>query len=340
MEIERKFLVDGGFVRSLPTSAYPRVIISQGYLSTDPVVRVRTYHVDGFITVKSCPKEGSISREEWEYPIPVEDAARMIESLCDPKTIIYKTRYLIPHAKHTWEVDVFEGENEGLVVAELELSSEDEGFETPDWVRGEVTHIPRYLNSNLAKRPFSKWGTIEPGEVYMFSDPERFEGTRIPIRSDTVVAPEKKLEAGWMFQDTTNDQTPDYDAAILSSTEEADKYLSANGEIVGKPISWGSLSIEVLPNLIGRPWDQYALNLIYGLRPSSLRVTTGEVTCDRRPWRVTVYLESDERTIRRVEQEVDVGLTGARHGHGLHKYAKGADPKPQNVFFNARGLNK
>lgn len=102
----------------------------------------------------------------------------------------------------------------------------------------------------------------------------------------------------------------------------------------------GHAKVTVLAELVGRPWDQYALNMVQSCRPSMVRVTTGTVTGDSFAWRVTVFLTDDERTIREIVQEVEVGLVGAKHGHGLNKYALGVSPKPQNVVFNARGVKK
>ncbi len=140
-----------------------------------------------------------------------------------------------------------------------------------------------------------------------------------------------------------DDKTPDYDAAVLSSTDEADRYRRSHENPMSgyrKPLSTGYTHIDCLPKLIGRPWDQYALNMVHALRPSCIVVTGGEVTCDAVPWRVTVTIEEDNRTIKNLTQEVHVGLTGASHGHGLNKYAAGLDPAPQRVFFNTRGLKK
>jgi|WetSurMetagenome_2_1015567.scaffolds.fasta_scaffold149299_2 adenylate cyclase len=148
-EIERKFLVDKPLWEAL---AKPEGIpVRQGYLSTSPQcnIRVRVYGDKGFITIKG--KASGISREEFEYEIPKADAEEILRTFTPPQTA--KVRYLIPYRSHTWEVDVFIEENEGLIVAEIELGSEEESFVRPDWTGREVTEDPRYLNSNLAKNP-------------------------------------------------------------------------------------------------------------------------------------------------------------------------------------------
>ena len=97
-----------------------------------------------------------IARSEYEYPIPVEDAEEMLDNFCH-RPLIEKTRYLVRHGKHTWEVDIFEGDNAGLMVAEIELSDEHEPFEKPDWVGEEVSHDPRYYNVSLVEHPYKDW---------------------------------------------------------------------------------------------------------------------------------------------------------------------------------------
>jgi adenylate cyclase len=152
IEIERKFLPKGEGWRGLgqPT------LMRQGYLVADPVrtVRVRIEGERAVITIKS--KSTGASRGEWEYEIPVPDAAELLDRLCE-QPLVEKVRHRIEHAGHTWEVDEFQGENAGLVVAEIELGSEDEAFETPDWIGREVTGDPRYYNSSLIRLPYSKW---------------------------------------------------------------------------------------------------------------------------------------------------------------------------------------
>ena len=152
-EIERKFLVKEGYKQF----AYTYTRITQGYLSSVPerIVRVRINGDMGFITIKGVSNLSGMSRYEWEKEIPVNEAHELL-ALCEPG-IIDKTRYLVQVGKFTFEVDEFYGENEGLVVAEIELSSEEELFEIPLWLGKEVTGDRRYYNSKLAKNPFSKW---------------------------------------------------------------------------------------------------------------------------------------------------------------------------------------
>jgi len=152
-EIERKFLVKGDF----KPFAAKQTRITQGYLSSVPerTVRVRIKGSSGFITIKGIGSASGASRYEWEKEIPVEEVEQLLE-ICEPG-VIDKTRYLVQSGKHTFEVDEFYGENEGLVVAEVELSSEDEAFEQPEWLGEEVTGDVRYYNSMLMKNPFTKW---------------------------------------------------------------------------------------------------------------------------------------------------------------------------------------
>ena len=154
-EIERKFLVNGNDYRSQGTAVHLR----QGFLSTarERVVRIRIAGSKAFLTVKGIST--GATRAEFEYGIPLEDARFMLDNLCE-KPIIDKHRFTIPFRGFTWEVDEFHGENEGLVVAEIELPSEDAVFEKPDWIGEEVTHDPRYYNSNLVKNPFKDWKKV------------------------------------------------------------------------------------------------------------------------------------------------------------------------------------
>jgi adenylate cyclase len=146
-ETERKFLVKDEF-RHLAVKKIP---IIQSYLSIDPVktIRLRVKEEKAFLTIKSRVLKETITRSEWEFPIPVSDAYEMMK-ICLPGKIV-KTRYLIPFGKHTFEVDVFHDKNEGLIIAEIELVSEDEQFDIPDWLGEEVTGNPDYYNSNLIK---------------------------------------------------------------------------------------------------------------------------------------------------------------------------------------------
>ena len=151
-EIERKFLVSGEFRQDSPESYR----IMQGYICSDPdrTVRVRVRGDNGFLTIKGRSSEDGLSRYEWEKEIPVSEALELM-ALCG-SGVIDKTRYLVPFGGHTYEVDVFHGANEGLVLAEIELSDEQEAFEKPSWLGEEVTGDVRYYNSMLSLHPFSK----------------------------------------------------------------------------------------------------------------------------------------------------------------------------------------
>jgi adenylate cyclase len=146
-ETERKFLIKGEF-RHL---AVKEISIVQAYLSIDPdkSIRIRISDNKAYITIKGRTDGKTISRGEWEFSIPISDASEIMKLCLNGK--IVKTRYLIPAGKHTFEVDVFHDKNEGLVIAEIELSSDDERFEIPDWLGEEVTGNPDYYNSNLIK---------------------------------------------------------------------------------------------------------------------------------------------------------------------------------------------
>lgn len=151
-EIERKFLVAGDFRGEVSGASH----IVQGYLSTAPgrSVRVRLRDDRGWLTIKG-PMRG-LTRIEWEKEIPAGEA-QLLLSLCEPGAID-KTRHLVPAADgHVWEVDEFHGENEGLLVAEVELGAEDEPFTRPAWVGEEVTGDRRYYNSSLTKHPYKDW---------------------------------------------------------------------------------------------------------------------------------------------------------------------------------------
>ena len=153
-EIEKKFLVNGDGYKAEATKA---VRITQGYLSSVPerTVRVRIKGDKGNITIKGIGSQSGASRFEWEKEIPVEDVHELLK-LCEPG-IIDKTRYIIPKGNHNFEVDEFYGDNEGLVVAEVELGAEDESFERPSWLSAEVTGDERYYNSMLMKNPYKNW---------------------------------------------------------------------------------------------------------------------------------------------------------------------------------------
>ncbi len=152
-EIERKFLVNGDFKAEVESSQR----ITQGYLSSIPerTVRVRIKGDKGFITIKGIGSASGASRYEWEKEIPVDEVNELLE-LCEPG-VIDKTRYLVASGAHTFEVDEFYGDNDGLTVAEVELSSEDEDFDRPQWLAEEVTGDVRYYNSMLMKDPFKAW---------------------------------------------------------------------------------------------------------------------------------------------------------------------------------------
>jgi adenylate cyclase len=151
-EIERKFLVKNDRYKSEAKSFH----IYQGFLSTDKerVVRVRAIGNKAYLTIKGISK--GIERAEFEYKILLKDARFLLENLCIKPTID-KHRYIIIHQGFTWEVDEFHGDNEGLVVAEIELDHPDQEFPKPAWLGEEVTGDPRYFNANLVSRPFKEW---------------------------------------------------------------------------------------------------------------------------------------------------------------------------------------
>lgn len=151
LEIERKFLINKELI-----IFENGINIKQGYIQTsnNTVVRVRVKGSKAFLTIKGENK-GS-TRLEFEYEIPLDEANEMLEKLCS-KPIIDKTRYEIKHANHLWEVDVFYGDNEGLIIAEVELSSEDEKVILPSWIKKEVTSDTRYYNNQLIHNPYKLW---------------------------------------------------------------------------------------------------------------------------------------------------------------------------------------
>ncbi len=152
VEIERKFLPSGDAWRQLGEP----VLLRQGYLCSDPerTVRVRIEGEEGRLTIKS--KGSGVRRGEWEYPIPLPEAQDLLDTLCE-RPLVEKYRRRIEHAGFTWEVDEFLGENAGLVVAEIELPSEDTVFDRPDWIGQEVSGDKRYYNSSLIRFPYSQW---------------------------------------------------------------------------------------------------------------------------------------------------------------------------------------
>lgn len=152
-EIERKFLVNSEAWRAAATRA---VSMRQGYLASSPAssVRVRIEGDEARLNIKSATL--GISRTEYEYPIPLEDALEILETLCGDATVT-KTRHFVEHAGHVWEVDEFSGPNAGLVVAELELESASETFARPPWLGEEVSHDRRYYNVCLIDHPYCDW---------------------------------------------------------------------------------------------------------------------------------------------------------------------------------------
>lgn len=157
-EIERKFLVTGAGWRDSVRS----LLVRQGYICLEPgrTVRVRSVGGRGYITIKGARR--GISRTEFEYPIPIADAEQMLRELCRP-TLIEKIRHWVDVAGQTWEVDEFQGDNLGLVVAEVELQSEDQAVRLPDWVGREVSQDRRYTNSYLSQTPFRAWPQADRG---------------------------------------------------------------------------------------------------------------------------------------------------------------------------------
>ncbi|GAB4269606.1 MAG: CYTH domain-containing protein [Methylomicrobium sp.] len=153
IEIEHKYLLINDEWRHLVTHS---MRYRQGYLTSNSncSVRVRTGNDKAWLNIKSATI-GS-SRDEYEYEIPYQDADEMMQRLCK-RPLIEKTRHFVPVGKHIWEVDEFEGENEGLIVAEIELSSHEETFVKPSWIGQEVTSDLRYYNNNLAANPYRQW---------------------------------------------------------------------------------------------------------------------------------------------------------------------------------------
>ena len=155
LEIERKFLVNGDDYKR---QAYSSSRIQQGYICSGHgrTVRVRIRDARGYLTIKGPSEHGGLARYEFEKEITIDEAEQLMR-LCEPG-IIDKTRYLVKIGQHTFEVDEFYGENDGLVMAEVELGSEDEPYEKPDFIGKEVTGDRRYYNSHLRENPFSLWG--------------------------------------------------------------------------------------------------------------------------------------------------------------------------------------
>jgi adenylate cyclase len=154
LEIERKFLVTS---EAFKKEAFAQNRIAQGYLSAVPerTVRVRIKGDKGFLTIKGSSNESGLSRFEWEKEIPIAEAKELLK-LCE-KGVIDKTRFEVKMGNHIFEIDEFYGENEGLVIAEIELKSESESFEKPSWLGKEVTNDNRYYNSYLSQNPYKNW---------------------------------------------------------------------------------------------------------------------------------------------------------------------------------------
>lgn len=158
-EIERKFLVRGEY----KSQAYASSRIVQGYICSarGRTVRVRIRDTKGYLTIKGASDAAGMSRYEWERGIPLAEAEELMK-LCEPG-VIDKTRYLVRSGRHVFEVDEFYGDNQGLVVAEVELTSETEPFEKPAFIGREVTGDVRYYNSQLMKHPYAEWKTQADG---------------------------------------------------------------------------------------------------------------------------------------------------------------------------------
>ncbi|MGB3005502.1 MAG: CYTH domain-containing protein, partial [Chitinophagaceae bacterium] len=152
--IEKKFLVS---TDDFKKQASKETRMTQGYLSSVPerTVRVRIKGKAGFITIKGIGNDSGASRYEWEKEIPVSEVEELLK-ICEPG-VIDKTRYEVKAGKHTFEIDEFYGENQGLIVAEVELENENDSFEKPDWLGTEVTGDVKYYNSMLMKNPYTKW---------------------------------------------------------------------------------------------------------------------------------------------------------------------------------------
>jgi len=155
LEIERKFLLASDKWHQTVDRS---VTIRQGYFETSraSTIRIRTYDEDACLTIKSPSRDNGMTCDEYEYPIPISEANHMLDSLCQ-QPIIEKVRNYVTVDGHLWEIDEFKGDNDGLVVAEIELDSPDERFEKPDWIGEEVTTDERYINACLVTNPFKEW---------------------------------------------------------------------------------------------------------------------------------------------------------------------------------------
>ena len=156
-EIERKFLVINEAWRTAVTRTTP---MRQGYLASDPScsIRVRVSGQEAYLNIKSATL--GVVRHEFEYPIPVDEAHTLLSLFCQGRSLD-KVRHYVPNGPDLWEIDVFEGPNHGLIVAEIELASVDQAFERPSWVGAEVSHDTRYYNVCLIDHPYSRWDSIE-----------------------------------------------------------------------------------------------------------------------------------------------------------------------------------
>jgi adenylate cyclase len=159
VEIERKFLVADDTWRAAASACE---VLRQGYLAntSKSSVRIRRAGDTAWLSVKSMTR--GLVRQEYEYPVPLEDAERMLDELCDGP-LLEKVRHLVTVGGHVWEIDEFRGDNAGLVVAELELDAPDEAFERPAWLGAEVTHEERYYNFRLVSHPYRLWSAAERG---------------------------------------------------------------------------------------------------------------------------------------------------------------------------------
>ncbi len=164
------------------------------------------------------------------------------------------------------------------------------------------------------------------------------------ILSDLIpVTPNEKF-VGWTVNFSNENGIDGYDGSYLAASDQADQFWSKGGKALPDLDKQGSTTIRVLPELIGKPWNNGALNLVYGLRPSSVRVTHGEVYCDAHNWRVTIVVDEKTGTIAEITQEVVIGLAGCRFGHDMTTFMRGLEPHPLVNgclnFYNVRGLKK
>lgn len=159
IEIERKFTIKEEFIETIINKATKSSTIKQGYISSSPdrSVRVRISNLDAFLTIKGRTK--GIRRSEFEYPIPLKDASSLLKLAEGP--IIHKVRYIIEENNNSWEVDIFEGDNRGLNIAEIELESETQKIILPKWINREVTGDNRYYNLALCSYPYNQWDKID-----------------------------------------------------------------------------------------------------------------------------------------------------------------------------------